>query len=252
MEKALAEANKEVAMRLFLILTALLLTASKAAFAAPQTWTVNLPLTNIRPSEFLTLVANSWSREAASARSTSVLPPGVESIVPNDPERRLNVRGTTAGLARMRELIRLMDVRPNTVRLNVRLVRLLPSGKEATRLDIVSSARTSVANDTTVPMAFHTASGDYLAVLKPRVHSDKSVTLAVELRSWEWSDATGAATTGTRRLQPGRWERLAGVVPSRVRKVTEGAETGGIVYLEAQVTPAAIRPQVGVRQTRRN
>ncbi len=111
---------------------------------------------------------------------TEAMPPGVESAAPNDPEKRLVVRGTAAGISQVRGLIRLLDVPARTVRVTLKLERSLPGQNEASR-KLLCTVETSAANNASFPVTFRMADAECVAVLKPRINGDKSVTFDTKL-----------------------------------------------------------------------
>jgi hypothetical protein len=207
----------------FAVAFLLLCGAARPASADPPPVLAAVPLKRALPSEIARLLLSpagfvtegdgppAYAPNGTPLPSAALLPPGVVNLAPDDAARVLRVQGTPAGLAALRDLVRLLDVPRAPVRLRVRLVREKElhddvSGVSGGFIQSLATAQATTSNGVPVPVTLRTPSvGDVIAIVRPRINGDDSITLSVDLRVVD--PASGGATLrflqAERRLRSG-------------------------------------------------
>lgn len=190
------------------------------ANAAPPSVVAAVPLRRALPSEIARLLLSpagfvtEGDGPAASASdgtplpSAALLPPGIVSFAPDDIARVLRVQGTPAGIAALRDLVRLLDVPRAPVRLRVRLLREQELSAQGGFIQILATAQATTGNGVPVPVTLRTNArsfGNVIATVSPRINGDGSITLSVDLRVVEPASQgeTLRFLQAQRRLRPG-------------------------------------------------
>jgi hypothetical protein len=187
-----------------------------AASADPPPVSAAVPLKRVLPSEIARLFLSpagfvtegdgppAYAPNGTPLPSAALLPPGIVSLAPDDAARVLRVQGTPAGLAALRDLVRLLDVPRASVRLRVRLRREQDGASGRT----LATAQATTGNGVPVPLTLRTNArsfGNVIATVSPRINGDDSITLSVDLRVVDPAShgATLRFLQAQRRLRPG-------------------------------------------------
>jgi hypothetical protein len=167
---------------------------------------------------------------ALKAAAPNSLPTGAADLTPNDRDNTLSVRGSDTAIAKVKELVALLDVAPRTVLVKLRLVRIwfVDDGKmqEYTLGAPLITARSNQPAAVSV-----SGRGGYAVALTPRVNGDGSITLTTTLRLDVPVGGTtyrNLAATRTRRLDAGKTERVVGVTDSGDAAIQETIRLGAL------------------------
>jgi len=196
-----------------------------ASAAPPRLAPASIRLTRALPSEIARLLASPNGFVAAGdvpgsaldgtpLPSAALLPPGVVTLAPDDAARVLRVQGTPSGIAALRKMVQLLDVARASVRLRVRLVREEVTPTTDARANVsggflrgLATANATTGNGVPVPVTLRAlAVGEVMAVVRPRINGDGSVTLTLDLRVGDPASGGGGATLrflqAERRVRP--------------------------------------------------
>ena len=188
----------------------------QAAAAAPVR-TERIALRFVRPSEIV-------------AALRAVLPTGTAGLTPEDRDNTLSVRGTESGIARVKELVALLDVAPRIVQVKMRLVRIWFVDDGKMQEDVLGKPVITARSNQPAVISV-SGRGGYTVALTPRVNDDGAITLTTTLR---FSAPVGGAAyrdltaTRTRRLEAGKTERVVGVTDSRDAGIQETVRLGAL------------------------
>lgn len=145
---------------------------------------------------------------ASISRPRSLVPAGVSALTPDDVQKTLTVRGTPAGIAELRKIVRLLDVEPRALRLEVRVLRSRDPAPAADRpLDeehamngamMVTGGMAQTTNNRPVEIDVLGDGQGFRIELVPHVNGDDSVSLLARV-AMDSADAAG--NTSTRRTE---------------------------------------------------
>jgi hypothetical protein len=195
--------------------------AARLANAAPTSVTAAVPLRRASRSEIARLLLSpagfvtegdglvAFSPNGTPLPSAALLPPGIVSLAPDDAARVLRVQGTPAGVAALRDMVRLLDVPRAPVRLRVRLLREQELSAHGGFIQALATAQATTGNGVPVPITLRTNArsfGNVIAMVSPRINGDGSITLSVDLRVVDPASQQGATLRFLqvqRRVRPG-------------------------------------------------
>ena len=240
--------------------------ARPASAAPPRLAPANIRLTRALPSEIARLLVSpagflasgegpaAFAPDGTLLPSAALLPPGIVSLAPDDVARVLRVQGTPAGVSALREMVRLLDVPRAPIRLRVRLVREQELPVRSTRtgedlrglgggfIQILATANATTGNGVPVPVTLRAPFvGDVIAVVRPRINGDGSVTLALDLRVVD--PASGGATL--RFLRAERRLRLGEKATFSALDVPGKGPDAKPERIVVEITPEKTGPQLG-------
>ena len=158
-------------------LFALALTA--CACAAPvahaqEAEPTRLPLTYLKPSEFIRLLV-----ETGNGPGDTLVPAGVHTLSPDDVNNLLLVRASDADLKTLRTLIQLLDGPRVLVRVGVRVIRETPSanGKAPAKREVMATGYADIASAQTGELVMVVDGMVFRLGMTPRVLADGRVML---------------------------------------------------------------------------
>jgi hypothetical protein len=148
-----------------------------------------LRLKSITPSSVVRLLTQPAGPTPSAGQNKGtithpLLPAGIRQVNPDDPRGTLTLRGDAESRKRVRDLVAMLDLPPNGVRLPIRIWRMegpVESPNAPRRL--VATAVTQTVNNQMVEAV---AVGDahvFQVRLVPHLNGDKTVTLAVSFAS---------------------------------------------------------------------
>ncbi len=194
---------------------------STAEQTAAPVRTERIALRFVSPSEVVA---------ALKASAAGALPPGAVELTPDDRDNTLSVRGSDAAIAKVKELVALLDVPARTVRVKLRVVRAWFVDDGKMQEDTLGTPVITTINNRTAAVSV-SGRGGYTVALTPRVNGDDSITLTTTLRL---SVPVGGTTfrnltaTRTRRVEAGKAERVVGVTDSRDAAIQETVRLGAL------------------------
>ena len=195
-----------------------LITGQQAAAAPVRTERIALRF--VRPSEIV----------AALKAVPTGLPTGTAGLTPEDRDNTLSVRGTESAIARVKELVALLDVAPRIVQVKMRLIRIWFVDDGKMQEDVLGKPVITARSNQPAVISV-SGRGGYTVALTPRVNGDGTITLTTTLR---FSAPVGGAAyreltaTRTRRFDAGKTERVVGVTDSPNAGIQETIRLGAL------------------------
>lgn len=180
-------------------LSAVLITgvASPAPSFASQDETVTetIQLTYLKPSAFLRRLTSKDPNGMISQRQggslsgsqtpqpESLLPIGTAGMVPNDAAKTFTVTGTKAAVGDIKQIARLLDVKPRQVILKTRLVETRVDTEGRRSKNILQTSSFIATNNQPLHTAITVSLEDQINLtLTPHVDGNKSILLKVQLQ----------------------------------------------------------------------
>ena len=211
--------------------------APPAAAVTLQSLTVNLRF--MKPTEFVQRLLGSSSTDTTGM---VYLPNGIVRVSPDDPQKRVFVQGTPESVAKIQEIARLLDVTPQKVRLELRVLRAVVNANLTPESAKQSEVITTVSSESasSKPVLLH-ALGDgqlFRLLVTPKINADNTITLVADLSELANLPASKTPTVKqetrlwTRRVQNGA-TIIAASLPNFKNRDTE-------YFLE--VTPSVTLP----------
>lgn len=155
---------------------------------ADQEQNRRIRLRYMTPSTFITVL------RSFSAESPNLVPKGVTSLGPDDLNHGLLVKADEDGMAKLEELIRLMDVPNSSIRFVLRLMRTTDNPRSAPQVLATAVGETRNNNPRHMPVL---AEGKFADLtVTPHVNGDGSISVAVEMDLSAWNGPTTAAEPG--------------------------------------------------------
>lgn len=233
-------------MRSFVLLLALL----SLGTAAPAVETARIPLTHILPSRVTQMLADPKAAflETGAAEKTSpasLIPSGVESIAPNDPQKLLIVRGTAQGIAEVKGILRLIDIAARPVRMTVRLIRFRKDAMGAVTKDSLSEIEAGSFNNEPVRVPIQVDGQSFSAMIQPRINGDNSVTVYSQLRRLSLGTGEGTVAETYRRVRSGESARLAGIMVASDPNLQKALDPP-IIEPDGPAVPSELGPGISV------
>jgi hypothetical protein len=161
---------------------------------------------------------------AAPPRQASVLPRGVERVIPDDRAMTLTVRGTAKAVAEVKQMIGLLDVTPRETLVKLRVVRVRFAPGGGREEETLGTPVVSTLNNKTARVAVSGGLQDWSVEVTPHINGDGSISLLAKLNlSRIASSPREALTTGEqyRRVPAGKTARLAPITDSADPRVQE-------------------------------
>lgn len=197
-------------LRRNLLVSMALLTAITAPALAQKNEPVKLPLTQMRPTELMQILAG---------MNDSILISGsIQTISPNDDKRYLLVEGTPEGVNRLREIIRLLDVSQKTLKLEARILLQNPTeGASKPMPAKVATAIMEIENNRLSDVVLVGQGRVFRFQMTPHMNGDGTVTLFTRFADARVTSQVsgsyhsfGRNTANTRRIKVGGPEIIAG------------------------------------------
>ena len=172
---------------------------------------------------------------------TPKLPEGITELVPDDTDNTVAVRGTPTAVRELEAMIRLLDVKPRHVKVEMRLIEIRLADDGTRKETLLQSPIISTTNNTEAMISFRTSgeirSGTKI-LLTPHLNGDDSITLQLSLAldsSSKKSVATSQFNTVTRLIKQGEWKTIRTLSLSGDKSVQEAMQS-------AKPAPAAAYP----------
>ena len=200
----------------------------------------------IKPSEFMAQLAP--GDRADRPVIASLVPIGITSLSPDDTKNSLTITGTPEAVRQIEEIVRLLDVKPREVRLQVRILRApimanIAPEAELPESRVVATADAVVRNN--APLNLHAVGEGQLfrVFVTPHINGDRSITLSAELSEVS-AVSLSSVSKGTHiadmNIKNARtWtRRIAGGTRTVVSSVPNEIDHAAAYYLE--ITPVIV------------
>ena len=131
---------------------------------------------------------------------------GLKQIVPNDVAGTIMVTGTAADVNEFKGAMRLLDVAPRTVRLQIRVLRYEFHGNGNPKIFELAKTEADGINNVPIETSLMLAAKLFYISIVPHVNGDDSVSVAVKLKVTDEplnSDWENIAAIGYRRIKAG-------------------------------------------------
>ena len=202
--------------------------------AASQTQSQTLILQHIKPSEFV-----------RSLGQYGMATSGIVRMSPDDSKGRLLIQGTERDIAKIQEIVHLLDIKPRAAYFTVRLLRVaanavVAEGATRVRGEVVTTANTKGENNARLAL-YAVGDGKFFTIsVTPHINGDGSVTISMQLSDTQTAENNGAETSAAAnppRTQTRRTPNGSPVIATDLPVVTQNAK----YYLEVtpQVPPRA-------------
>jgi hypothetical protein len=193
-----------------LLVSMALLTTLTAPALAQKEPPVKLSLSQLKPSEMVQILLES--------REPKMLPDGIQMISPDDENRHLLIQGTPEGVNHLREIIRLMDVRQKTLRLEARILLQNPAqGTNKSQPEVVATATIQMTNNRQGEVVLLSQGRVFRFQITPHINGDGTFTLFTRFTDGHLiSEINGSyrhkkrESSGFRRMKGGVAEVIAG------------------------------------------
>lgn len=217
----------------------LLAPTSYAQNGKSQAAPVRIEITYIKPSAVIAYLRDK------TGENKGLMPKGIDSLSPDDLNKNLLVTGSAESIARLQEIVRLLDIPTPTVHFLVRILR--PTTSETNPVSppaVVATASSEVQNNGTTPLTILISDISIDLSVTPHVNGDGTVLISsrasfTQTTQSKLGDSKRVSTgSATKVVQPGRGGILFGIVNTEI--IPEKQVLPGTGQYLIEITPIVV------------